>query len=69
MTKPKRPAPARDRSGALYVLLETSELESLDAWAARLNSGGAIPAWTRTALVKAIFRRALRERGVRGQTP
>jgi hypothetical protein len=69
MAKARRGKAERDRSGALYVVLDPSELEALDGWVARLNDAGALPPWTRTALVKAVFRRALRDRGAKGAAP
>jgi len=70
----KKPAtksakPARDRSGALYVLLEPEQLASLDGWAERLNEGNTGPQWNRTAVVRAIVARALTERGAKGEAP
>ncbi len=74
MVTPKRAAKApakreRDRSGALYVLLEPTQLQSLDAWVDRLNTGNEGPQWTRTAVVRALVSRGLRERGEKGEAP
>lgn len=66
---PKPAKPARDRSGALYVLLEPDALTALDAWAERLNMGNTGPQWNRTAVVRAIVARALMERGAKGEAP
>jgi hypothetical protein len=41
----------------------------LDAWVDALNAAPAGPRWTRTALVIAIFVRALEDRGSRGEAP
>lgn len=68
-TAKKKPTPARDRSGALYVLLEPEMLTSLDAWVERLNTGNAGPQWTRTAIVRALISRGLRDRGDKGEAP
>ena len=65
---PKKPA-ARDRSGALYVLLDPSMLEDLDRWVDRLNTNNTGPQWTRTAVVRALIARGLKERGDKGETP
>jgi len=67
-TKAKTPR-VRDRSGALYVLLDPAQLDALDAWADRLNDGNVGPQWNRTALVRAIVSRALSERGSKGEAP
>lgn len=76
MSKPKAAAAGaakkpriRDRSGALYVLLDTAQLDALDAWAERLNEGNVGPQWNRTALVRAIVARALSEKGAKGEAP
>ena len=68
---PKRPAPkSAERTGALFVNLTPAMLNSLDAWVEKLNSGKAIgPQWSRTDLVRAIFSRALDERGAKGEAP
>mgnify|MGYP007071583288 CR=1 FL=1 len=59
----------RDRSGALYVLLEPAQLGELDGWIERLNEGNEGPQWTRTAVVRALISRGLRERGAKGEAP
>jgi len=59
----------RDRSGALYVLLDTETLEALDGWAEALNLKGGGPTWTRTAVVRAVIGRALLERAAKGKAP
>lgn len=64
----KKPA-ERDRSGALYVLLDPAMLSALDAWVERLNADNAGPQWTRTAVVRAALARSLRERGEKGEAP
>jgi len=74
VSTPKRTAktatkPERDRSGALYVLLEPAQLAALDAWVDKLNAGNDGPQWTRTALVRAMVARGLRERGEKGEAP
>ena len=74
VSTPKRSAkpatkPERDRSGALYVLLEPAQLAALDAWVDRLNSGNDGPQWSRTALVRAMVARGLRERAEKGEAP
>ena len=67
--KPAASAPARDRSGVLYVDGTAALRAELDAWVTMLNSGGAMPRWTRTALVIAVLTRAARERGTTGDAP
>lgn len=76
MAKPKASTAAaakkprvRDRSGALYVLLDPAQLEALDAWADRLNEGNVGPQWNRTALVRALVARALGEKAAKGEAP
>jgi len=73
MATTKKPAkstkPKRDRSGALYVLLEPEQLEALDNWADRLNAGRLVPLWNRSDLVRAMIARALTERGAKGEEP
>ena len=69
-TAPKAKKPReRDRSGALYVILDPAQLEALDAWAERLNVGNVGPQWNRTAVVRALVARALSERGSKGEAP
>ncbi|MBL8681044.1 MAG: hypothetical protein JNK05_17815 [Myxococcales bacterium] len=68
--KPSKSAkPKRDRSGALYVLLEREQLEALDAWADTLNAGRLVPLWNRSDIVRAVLARALTERGAKGEEP
>lgn len=71
MARPKKSnePPRRDRTGALYVLLEPSMLAELDTWIARLNKDPDAPQWTRAGVVKALLRKGLRERGERGEAP
>ena len=61
--------PTRDRSGALYVLLEPEMLASLDTWIERLNTGNTGPQWTRTAMIRALVSRGLSERATKGEAP
>ena len=61
--------PARDRSGALYVLLEPDMLAAMDGWIERLNTGNTGPQWTRTALVRALLAKGLTDRGAKGEAP
>lgn len=68
LTKPARKA-ARDRSGALYLLLDPRVLASLDEWTEALNVGNNGPQWTRTAVVRALIARGLTERKAKGETP
>lgn len=71
MAGPKKGSkkPERDRSGALYVLLEPAQLEALDGWVDRLNANNEGPQWTKTAIVRAVLARALRERAEKGEAP
>lgn len=65
----KAPKPKRDRSGALYVLLEPAQLQELDAWADKLNAGRLVPLWNRSDLVRAVIARAIAEKGSKGEEP
>lgn len=69
--KPGRPAtaPTRDRSGALYVLLDPEMLAGMDRWIEALNADNTGPQWTRTALVRAMVTRGLRDRASKGEAP
>ena len=74
MATPKAPKtpkkkPPRDRSGALYVLLEPEMLTALDGWVDKLNTNNTGPQWTRTAVVRALVARGLKERGEKGEAP
>lgn len=74
MATPKKTAKTpksttRDRSGALYVLLEPEMLTAMDAWIARLNNDNTGPQWTRTALVRALISRGLKEKSEKGEAP
>lgn len=61
--------PKRDRSGALYVLLQPEELNALDAWVEKLNAGRAVALWSRTAVVRTMLARALEERAKKDLEP
>ena len=70
---PKKPAvkrPARaPRPGALYAIVGDDLLTGLDTWVGRLNHAIEGPAWSRQDLVKAVVKRALKERGEKGEAP
>lgn len=59
----------RDRSGALYAILGTEMLAALDVWVVTLNEHNDGPAWNRTALLRALIARGLRERAAKGIAP
>lgn len=67
MSRPKPPKP--DRTGAFYGVLGVETLAALDAWASTLNEGNDGPAWNRTAVLRAIIARSLRERAAKGMVP
>ena len=65
----KKAAPVRDRSGALYVLLDPEQLAAVDAWVTSLNVDNAGPQWTRTSLIRVLLARGLKERAEKGKAP
>jgi hypothetical protein len=75
MPSPKKPKVTktqprvRDRTGALYVLLEPEMLTGIDGWVERLNTDNSGPKWTRTALIRALVVRGLKERAPSGEAP
>jgi len=71
MAVTKKPAKKsdRDRSGALYVILDPEMIQRLDDWAAKLNEKNQGPQWTRTAVVRSVLMRALEERAEKGEVP
>jgi hypothetical protein len=73
MARPKRvqravkPAGARpDGSKPITMNLPEDLVEQLDAWAQWLTENGPVK-WSRTDVVKAALRRALRDRGEGGE--
>jgi hypothetical protein len=68
-TKPASTKPARDRSGALYVILEPAMLDAMDAWIEALNAGNIGPQWNRTTLVRALVNRGLQEKAPKSEAP
>lgn len=57
------------RPGAFYAVLGVETLAALDAWAAALNEHNDGPAWNRTAVLRALIARGLRERAAKGEAP
>ena len=60
--------PAADGTGVLYIR-DPELVTELDAWLAKLNRNPDAPQWTRTTLVRAIVKRAMREYGKKGEQP
>lgn len=59
----------RDRRGAFYAVFGTETLAALDAWVEALNKTADGPLWNRTALLRALIARGLRERAAKGEAP
>jgi hypothetical protein len=68
---PKRsPEPAKADSAGVLFIRDPDLPDELDAWAEKLNKANPdAPAWTRSSLARAVLRRALRERGAKGEMP
>ena len=73
MARPKsvrrhvKPAGARpEGSKPITMNLPEGLVEQIDAWAQRLTENGPVK-WSRTDVVKAALRRALRDRGEDGE--
>ena len=68
--KPKKPSkPEEPKSEALFVR-DADLVVDLDVWVGKLNAGNPdAPPWTRASLARAALRRAIRERGEKGEAP
>jgi hypothetical protein len=66
----KAPEPAKAEGAGVLFVRDPDIAGELDAWAAKLNAANPdAPAWTRSSLARASLRRALRERGAKGEAP
>lgn len=54
---------------ALFLNVPSGLVTRLDAWVDALNAEPAGPRWTRTAVICAVFLRALNERADKGDAP
>jgi enoyl-CoA hydratase/carnithine racemase len=70
-TPKKKPAAKIAAKAADALFVRDAELvEALDAWAAKLNAASPDGLqWNRAALARAAIKRALRERGEKGEGP
>lgn len=67
--KPRPVAADNPNTEPLTVRVAPKLLEELDAWIARLNARGEGPAWDRSAVVRVLLGKALREKGAAGEAP
>jgi hypothetical protein len=68
--KSKTPAKPKDKGAGVLFVRDDELAADIDAWVLRLNGENPDgPQWNRAALVRAALKRALRERGEKGQMP
>lgn len=69
--KSKATAKAAEPAGAGVLFVRDAELVAeVDAWVAKLNAANPDgPQWNRATLTRAALKRALRERGDKGEAP
>lgn len=72
--KTAKPAPrpvAADNENTAQLLVRVAPelVEQLDAWVAKLNASATGPRWTRSDVARAVLKRAVAEKGERGEAP
>ncbi len=74
MAAPKKakaaPKPAKAEGAGVLFVRDAELAADIDAWVERLNTANPDgPQWNRATLVRVALKRALRERGEKGETP
>lgn len=64
------PKPAKPEGAGVLFIRDAELAADCDAWVAKLNEANPDgPQWNRATLVRAALRRALRDRGAKGEAP